>query len=145
MRRFAAVLAAVLLGQSVPIQAQTSDSAGSAVTAAQAAAGAWLNLVDHAQYGDSWDSAADVLRHALTRANWDSAARKARAPFGPLGKRRLLAASFQTRLPGSPPGEYVVLQYQTSTGGGKTVIETVTPMKEQDGRWRVSGYYIKPE
>lgn len=25
----------------------------------------------------------------------------------------------------------------------KGAIETVTPMREQDGTWRVSGYYIK--
>jgi len=24
-------------------------------------------------------------------------------------------------------------------------VETVTPMKDTDGTWRVSGYYIRPE
>jgi hypothetical protein len=27
--------------------------------------------------------------------------------------------------------------------GKATAIETVTPMKEDDGTWRVAGYYIK--
>jgi uncharacterized protein DUF3175 len=31
------------------------------------------------------------------------------------------------------------------TGQGKTVIETVTPARDPDGRWRVAGYYIRPE
>lgn len=84
-------------------------------------------------------------RHTLTRSAWDAAVRKARGPFEPFGARKLLGASFQTKLPGVPLGEYVVLQYQTKVGGGKTVVKTVTPMKDQDGSWRVSGYYIRPE
>jgi hypothetical protein len=28
--------------------------------------------------------------------------------------------------------------------GDRTIVETVTPMRESDGRWRVSGYYIRP-
>jgi hypothetical protein len=139
------VLSAVLLGRELPLQAQTGDSAGSAVTTAQVAARSWLGLVDRARYGESWDSAASFFRHTLTRASWEAQARNARTPFEPFGARKLLGASFQTRLPGAPPGEYVVLQYQTKVGGGKTVVETVTPTKEQDGSWRVSGYYIRPE
>jgi hypothetical protein len=48
-----------------------------------------------------------------------------------------------TTLPGVPDGEYVVVQFDTSFEKKKTAIETVTPMKEPDGRWRVSGYFIK--
>jgi hypothetical protein len=62
-----------------------------------------------------------------------------------LGARELLVASFQTKLPNAPPGPYVVLQYRTQAGGQKTVVETVTPMKDEDGRWRVSGYFVRLE
>jgi hypothetical protein len=62
-----------------------------------------------------------------------------------LGDRTLLDASFQTTLPKAPPGQYVVLQYETKGGGAKTVVEMVTPMKDKDGRWRVAGYYIRPK
>jgi hypothetical protein len=37
----------------------------------------------------------------------------------------------------------VVLQYQTSFANKKDAVETVTPMRDKDGQWRVSGYYIK--
>ena len=46
-------------------------------------------------------------------------------------------------LPGAPDGHYVVLHYETSFENKKTAIETVTPMLDQDGDWRVSGYYIR--
>ena len=51
---------------------------------------------------------------------------------------------YQTELPNVPKGEYVVLQYKTAMAGGGAVIETITPMLNKDGKWRVSGYFIKP-
>lgn len=65
--------------------------------------------------------------------------RQCACPLEPVGARKLLSASFQSKLPNAPPGEYVVLQYQTQADGSKTVVETVTPMKDKDGSWRVSG------
>jgi hypothetical protein len=139
------VLIGIALGRGLPAHAQTPDAAGAAVTAAQVAARSWLSLIDQSRYGESWDSAASFFRTAVTKAAWEDAVQKARSPLEPVGARKLLGASFQTKLPNAPPGEYVVLQYQTKAGGEKTVVETVTPMKEKDGSWRVSGYYIRPE
>lgn len=48
-----------------------------------------------------------------------------------------------TSLPGAPDGKYVVIQYDTSFENKKAAVETVTPMLDKDGKWRVSGYYIK--
>jgi hypothetical protein len=125
--------------------AQASDSAGPAISAAEVAAQAWLRLVDARHYDESWDSAAAVFRSAVTKPAWSGAVREGRAPFEPLGERSLLGATYSTQLPNVPPGEYVVLQYRTKAGSGKTVIETVTPAKGTDGRWRVAGYYVRPE
>jgi hypothetical protein len=139
------VLIGIVLGRGLPAHAQSPDAAGAAVTAAQVAARSWLSLIDQSRYGESWDSAASFFRTAVTKAAWEDAVQKARSPLEPVGARKLLGASFQTKLPNAPPGEYVVLQYQTKAGGEKTVVEIVTPMKEKDGSWRVSGYYIRPE
>jgi hypothetical protein len=145
MKRLIAMLLTLGCATTSRLHAQTGDSAGVAVAVAQAAASAWLGLVDRGQLGESWDSAASLFRSAVARPAWVTAVRTARAPFDPLGTRTLLSASFQTQLPTAPPGEYVVLQYRTKAGGGRTIVETITPMKEPDGRWRVSGYYIRPQ
>jgi hypothetical protein len=145
MRLITALLLGVSVCHAVPAPAQTADSAGTAVEAAQVAARSWLRLVDRARYGESWDSAAGVFRKAVSKPAWEAAVRQARTPFAALGARKLLGASFQTRLPNAPPGEYVVLQYRAEAKGGRTVVETVTPAKDADGTWRVSGYYVRPE
>ncbi|MGH7498261.1 MAG: DUF4019 domain-containing protein [Gemmatimonadales bacterium] len=128
-----------------PAQAHAADSLAALVAAAESVAKGWLELMDRRKYGESWNGAASFLRSAVTRKAWVETIPKARSPFEPFGSRALMAASFQTKIPGVPPGEYVVIQYRTRDGHGKTVVETVTPMKDTDGQWRVSGYYIRPE
>ena len=48
-----------------------------------------------------------------------------------------------TELPGVPDGEYVVFQFNTAFEHKRAAIETVTPMRDTDGQWRVSGYFIR--
>jgi hypothetical protein len=46
-------------------------------------------------------------------------------------------------LPGAPDGEYVVIHFHTVFANKADAIETVTPMRGRDGRWRVSGYFVR--
>jgi Protein of unknown function (DUF4019) len=111
---------------------------------AEAAARAWLAGVDNGKYGASWESASSTFRKALTKTQWEDALAKVRAPLAAVLSRTFQSATYTKTLPGAPEGEYVVIQYETDFSGhqGK-MTETVTPMKEKDGSWKVSGYYIK--
>jgi hypothetical protein len=66
-----------------------------------------------------------------------------RKPLGKVIKRNVKSKQYTTSLPSVPDGEYVVIQYETSFENKESSIETVTPMLDKDGKWRVSGYYIK--
>lgn len=111
---------------------------------AQDAAGAWLALVDAGQYGESWDGAAELFKRSVTRAQWIDALTKVRSPLGRIESRKLRAAVYLTDLPGAPTGDYVVIEFDASFPGGPAMIERITPMKDPDGAWRVSGYYVVP-
>ncbi len=63
--------------------------------------------------------------------------------WGYLHYRKVRNQTYTTSVPGAPDGEYVVIQFDTSFQNKKSAIETVTPMLDKDGKWRVSGYYIK--
>ena len=145
MRLTSLTLCGLLLVCGTPCAAQGTEGPDSALAKARAAADAWLVLVDATQYDASWDSAAGPFRAAITRPAWQTAVLKARGPFGPIRRRALLGATYRTDLPGAPAGEYVVMQYESDVAGGHKVVETVTPMREPDGHWRVSGYYIRPK
>jgi hypothetical protein len=110
--------------------------------AAQSAAAAWLALLDTGQYGESWNTASTLFRRAILQAQWPSKGARVRAPLGALRSRRLLSTAFRSTLPGAPDGAYVVIQFASSFEQRSAAVETVTPMKDVDGTWRIAGYYI---
>jgi hypothetical protein len=111
--------------------------------AAEHAARTWLALVDGGDYGQSWQEAASFFQSKVSKADWQKALQQARAPLGAAGHRTLAGSVYQTDLPNAPKGEYVTVQFKTEFVNG-AFIETVTPMFEKDGKWRVSGYFVKP-
>ena len=125
-------------------QKATQDSAEpvSPEQAAVQSAEAWLALVDDGKYGDSWKEAAALFKNAVTKEKWAESMDGARSPLGKLIQRSVASSSYKTSLPGAPDGEYVVIQFQTEFEHKASAIETVTPLKEENGSWRVSGYYI---
>jgi hypothetical protein len=111
--------------------------------AAVACADNWLALVDDGNYQESWQQAAQFFKDAVPEDQWEPMARAAREQLGKLFKRTLKFKQYATSLPGAPPGEYVVIQYLTIFENEPLVGELITPMKDKDGHWRVSGYFIK--
>ncbi len=107
------------------------------------AARAWLALVDGGDYATSWDNAARLFKGAVTKEQWQQSLTGVRGPIGAVVSRELNSAQYATSLPGAPDGEYVVIQFATVFENKKSSVETVTPMLDEDGTWRVSGYYIK--
>ncbi|MEJ2156885.1 MAG: DUF4019 domain-containing protein [Desulfobacteraceae bacterium] len=111
--------------------------------AAKASALEWLQRVDEEAYADSWDSAADYFKNAVNKEQWVQMLRTVRTPLGRLLSRVPKRIAYRTSLPGAPDGQYVVIQFSTAFENKQSAIETVTPMLDADGKWRVSGYYIK--
>lgn len=119
------------------------ESNPEAETAAIESSQAWLALLDAGKYAESWDEAAEFLRSAIGKEDLQKAFMAARKPYGKMVSRELKSRQYTTSVPGAPSGQYVIIQYNTSFENRKSAIETVTPMLDKDGKWRVSGYYIK--
>jgi hypothetical protein len=103
----------------------------------------WLALVDQGGYAESWQHAAELFKKAVTQEQWEHSMSAFRKPLGNVVSRDLNSSTYTTSLPGAPDGEYVLTQFATSFENKKSGVETVTPMRDPDGQWRVSGYYIK--
>ena len=110
-------------------------------TAAISAAENWLATVDAGEYSASWKEAAELFRNAVKPEQWEQSMQAARKPLGKLISRKVQTKIYKTSLPGAPDGEYVLIQFETSFENKKTAIETVTPMMDKDGKWRVSGSF----
>ena len=103
----------------------------------------WLKLIDNNQYAKSWETAAELFKNAIGKEQWNQSLNAVRKPLGKVIKRTVRSKQYTTSLPGAPDGEYVVIQYETAFENKKASIETVTPILDKDGKWQVSGYYIK--
>jgi hypothetical protein len=103
----------------------------------------WLALVDSGNYAASWDQAAQIFKSAVPKEQWTRMVGSVRNPLGKLESRKLKSATYKTSLPGAPDGQYFVIQFDSSFEHKKSAVETVTPMLEKDGQWRISGYFIR--
>ena len=121
------------------VMAQGTDKEEMALLAAKK----WLTLIDGGKYAESWKEAAEYFKTAVKQEQWEQSLLAVRKPLGKLISRKVKDKSYQTSLPGAPDGQYVVIQFETSFEKKKSAIETVTPMMDRDGHWRVSGYYLK--
>lgn len=110
-----------------------------AVTAAEE----WLAMIDEGNYTQGWEQIGEVFKNLATKESFDKMMSGVRKPLGKLNSRKVKTTKYSTSLPGAPDGEYVTIQFETSFENKKSAIETVVPMLEKDGKWRVVGYYIK--
>ena len=131
----AAVVAAMLVG---PARAADTPE-----DQAQVAAEAWLKLTDAGDGAASWEQAAKLFKAAVTKERWAQALAGVRPPLGKVVSRKLTSRQYNEKLPGAPDGKYVIIQYDTVFENKSTAVETITPMLDQDGVWRVSGYFIR--
>jgi hypothetical protein len=135
-----AVIGMIILGLCLSYNAMASEEKeNKAVETAEK----WLTLIDEGKYGESWETAAVYFKNAITKGEWEQTLTTVRKPLGKLVSRELKSKTYKTSLPDAPDGEYVVVQFETSFDNKKSAIETVTSMLDRDGKWRVSGYYIK--
>jgi Protein of unknown function (DUF4019) len=132
------LLAMLLSAVTFTVQAQQEPK-----QAAQQSAASWLELVDSGKYAESWQSASTLFKAAVTPEQWKSALHASRDPLGKLLARKLTSSTYKTSVPGAPDGQYVVIRYDSTFEHKQSAVETITPMLDKDGKWRISGYYIK--
>lgn len=137
-----AILIAAIFCIACPLTVSGASQAPQEAAAVKAAEH-FLALVDQGRYGESWDEAADLFVARVAKEEWRRTLAAVRPPFGALVKREVLSRQFMTSLPGAPDGNYVVTRFATSFAHKSDAVETVTTVLEDDGQWRVAGYFIK--
>jgi hypothetical protein len=128
-----------LLFFSVYAIADTFENVKAAVTSVEQC----LNLIEAEKYFESWQEASERFKNKVNQKQWEQSLEKIRKPLGKLISRKVKTITYKTSLPGAPDGEYFVIQFESVFQNKKAALETITPMLDKDGKWRVSGYYIK--
>ena len=141
MRNYISALLGILLftiGGCAP--ESNNDAEKLAIESAQA----WLEFVDSEKYAESWEEAAEYFKSSITKEKWEYTIQDVRNPLGKVVSRKLKSQKYTTSLPGTPYGDYVIIKYNTTFMKKKAAIETITLIQDKDGKWKVSGYNIKP-
>ena len=139
------LLALISFVVNVSCQAQTEEqeSIKEKIEKAIESSNKWLIMVDSSNYGESWETASGLFKNAVIKEDWIKTLEGLRPSFGDVISREVDPKKYETSLPGAPDGEYVVIVYKTQFKNKEKAYETITPMKDTDGKWRVSGYFIK--
>lgn len=139
MKRAFAVVAFASLASLATVSAADPDPTAEATAASRE----WLSVVDAGQYGQSWDDAAALFKQHVSKSQWERAVGDVRKQTGALKTRAFESAQAAHQLHGVPDGDYVVIVYHSSFAEAPVATETVTPMRDADGHWRVAGYRVK--
>jgi hypothetical protein len=135
-----ALLLPVLLGAAPAEKAPRKDD----VPRAREAARSFLVPVDAGLYADSWENTAAYTKSIVPKASWENGIRSIRGSIGEVRSRTLRKSEYTRDLAGAPVGEYFVVQFETRfEKRPEAALETVVTMRQKDGAWRVSGYFIK--
>ena len=104
----------------------------------------FLKLLDTKKYAESWDASSDLLKRSVSRTEWTTQIVKARDTLGDVASRKLREAKPEKDPQGAPPGDYLLMTYDTvfsSQGAPRT--ETLPLIRTADGTWRAVGYFVR--
>ncbi|MDP1579962.1 MAG: DUF4019 domain-containing protein [Candidatus Didemnitutus sp.] len=134
------VLAAACLSGIGLAQAAENEK-GNAEQAAAIAVG-WLTLIDNYDYAGSLHAACASFKGTATEERWVGAMNRSRKPLGHVGSRAVIDAVFSTKAPRAPVGAYWIVRFNTTFEGARAQ-EVVTLAQDEDGQWRVQGFFIR--
>ena len=104
----------------------------------------FIKLIDAKQYAESWDVASDYFKRSVSKSEWAAQVEQARDPLGKVLTRSLKKSEPQKNPPGAPPGDYLLLTFETKFANSDPArAETLALVKGADGRWRAVGYFIR--
>jgi serine-type D-Ala-D-Ala carboxypeptidase/endopeptidase len=137
---FGCLVIAALFSTSCRVSAQDDAAIKKAVAAAES----FLTLLDNGKYDESWESSAEAFRKAVSKDQWKAAAGQVRGSVGSMSSRTVMSGADAPKASSNAQGEFVVVKFQTAFSKLPNAIETVSPMRDADGEYRVSGYFVKP-
>ncbi|RME39550.1 MAG: DUF4019 domain-containing protein [Deltaproteobacteria bacterium] len=103
----------------------------------------FLQMVDQDRFAESWTMSAQVLREKLPQDKWADKLRLHRAQCGKFIKRQEKKVDYATEASGEVKGEFYTFKFAADYERCPGVTETVTVMLEDDGHWRVGGFFVE--
>jgi serine/threonine protein kinase len=104
---------------------------------------AWLEAIDAGKYDDAWVRIATLTSMLDSESSWIQKMKAVRQPLGNVVARKLHGTMTTGEIKGFPPGAYQLFSFRSDFTGKSGVAEIVTLIYQEDGNWRVIGYFIE--
>ncbi len=115
------------------------EAMASPPTNEEAAARAWLSIMDTGRYEDSWQQAHPSFQAAVTQAVWAGKGGKVRRPLGAMVTRHAQSGNLPSK-----GGEVATVKFDSAFDGLPEAVETLSLRTDEEGRWKVTSYVIRP-
>ena len=123
-------------------QDQPSVSTEASAAASLEAARSFVRAVDEGDYAASWDMSGTLFQSQLTAQQWAATFEPVREQVGDVRSRSFAKVTAATDLPGTPAGEYEIVEFRSEFSKRPEAVETVVLSKE-GGVWKTVGYFIR--
>lgn len=107
----------------------------------QQSADQYLTLLDRGEYAQVWQQAALIFQAGVSQSDWQSRMLAVHKILGKPQSRGLRSAVAKTDPANSPPGDYLLMTFDTVFADGQKV-ETLV-LYDQQNSWLLAGYFIK--
>lgn len=129
--------------ETVPGSSQAPPNSPAERVGVMIAANAWLQLLANGKYSESWLETIPEFRAAVSDEGWVKAMETTHSMFGDFVSRRLVDVTELKQVPNGPDGDYRVISYVSVFSKKESVLETLTLSKQDDGKWRTAGYFMR--
>lgn len=104
---------------------------------------AWLQWIDAGKFAEAWSLNSTLTRTLESENEWTSKLKTIREPLGGLLARNSESTQSSVHIEGAPAGRYMVYTFKSDFAAKRSVLETVTLILQDDGKWRILGYSIQ--
>jgi len=144
IRRLAIHTVLILAGLAIIFWPRVENKIDPAKAAsARAATERFLAMVDDDRFAESWNMSAALIREKIPREKWAGKLKLFRAQYGKMLGRKEKEIRYSTEASGNNQGEFITLIFTADYERRKGAEETVTVMLEDDGNWRVGGFFVE--
>ena len=126
-------------GQAPAANPQTAHvTAPSEDTEVVSAARQWLAFIDAHDWEASWTATGKQFRDLNSKEQFAEMAESVQPKLGATLSRTFLSQEFVP----APPSGYEMVKFRTEFGEKPDTIESIA-LQQEDGKWRVVGYWLK--
>lgn len=104
----------------------------------------WLELVESGQLNEGWKTLSSQYKINVTQQKWQTVCNSVyNKPTKAIDRKIIHISQWHDRNSDNDESSYVTIRFKTTYDDKTERVQMITPRLEQDGQWRVAGFYFR--